>query len=79
MDKAAVICAAAPAPVGPYSPAPQVGDWLFQSGQAGFDPATGALGEATIEEQTEQTFRDISALLQAASIRPLTILGISYG
>jgi 2-iminobutanoate/2-iminopropanoate deaminase len=66
MDKAAVISAAAPAPAGPYSPALQVGDWLFLSGQGGFDPATGALSGATIEEQTEQTFRNVSALLQAA-------------
>jgi 2-iminobutanoate/2-iminopropanoate deaminase len=66
MDKAAVTSAAAPAPAGPYSPALQVDDWLFLSGQGGFDPATGALSGATIEEQTEQTFRNISALLEAA-------------
>jgi 2-iminobutanoate/2-iminopropanoate deaminase len=68
MDRAAVTSAAAPAPAGPYSPALQVGDWLFLSGQGGFGPATGALQGATIEEQTEQTFRNISALLEAAGL-----------
>jgi len=66
MDKAAVTSAAAPTAAGPYSPALKVGDWLFLSGQGGFDPATGALLGATIEEQTQQTFRNISALLEAA-------------
>ncbi len=68
MDRAAVTSAAAPAPAGPYSPTLQVGDWLFLSGQGGFGPATGALQGATIEEQTEQTFRNISALLEAAGL-----------
>ena len=72
MDEAATTSAAAPAPArgpaGPYSPALQVNDWLFLSGQGGFDPATGALRGPTIEEQTEQTFRNISALLAAAGL-----------
>lgn len=68
MNKAATTPAAAPAPAGPYSPALQVDDWLFLSGQGGSDPATGALRGATIEAQTEQTFRNISALLEAAGL-----------
>jgi 2-iminobutanoate/2-iminopropanoate deaminase len=66
MDKAVVTSAAAPTAAGPYSPALKVGDWLFLSGQGGFEPATGALIGATIEEQTEQTFHNISALLEVA-------------
>jgi 2-iminobutanoate/2-iminopropanoate deaminase len=54
-----------PPPGGPYSPALRIGDWVLLAGQGGFDPATGALGE-TIEEQTEQTLRNIAALLEAA-------------
>jgi 2-iminobutanoate/2-iminopropanoate deaminase len=42
-----------------------VGEWVFLSGQGGFDPETGELGE-TIEEQTEGTLRNVAALLEAA-------------
>ena len=65
MRAIAITSDAAPAPGGPYSPALQVGDWVLLAGQGGSDPATGKLGE-TIEEQTEQTLRNISALLEAA-------------
>jgi 2-iminobutanoate/2-iminopropanoate deaminase len=54
-----------PSVAGPYSPALDVDGWIFLAGQGGFDPATRALGE-TIEEQTEQTLRNISVLLDAA-------------
>ena len=50
---------------GPFTPALRVGDWVFLSGQGGFDPVTGELG-ASIEEQTEATLRNVSALLEAA-------------
>ena len=55
----------APKPAGPYSPALQFGDWVLLAGQGGADPVTGKLGE-TIEEQTEQTLRNIATLLEAA-------------
>jgi enamine deaminase RidA (YjgF/YER057c/UK114 family) len=31
-----------PAPAGPYSPGVTVGEWIFLSGQGGFDSNTGA-------------------------------------
>jgi 2-iminobutanoate/2-iminopropanoate deaminase len=54
-----------PSVAGPYSPALEVDGWVFLAGQGGFDPATRSIGE-TIEEQTEQTLRNVSALLEAA-------------
>jgi 2-iminobutanoate/2-iminopropanoate deaminase len=66
MDKEVVSSATAAPAGGPYSPALKIRDWTFLSGQGGFDPATGALAGDTIEEQTEQTFGNISALLEAA-------------
>jgi 2-iminobutanoate/2-iminopropanoate deaminase len=66
MDKEVVISATAAPAGGPYSPALKIRDWTFLSGQGGFDPATGELAGGTIEEQTEQTFMNISALLEAA-------------
>ena len=39
---------------------------VFVSGQAAFDPVTGALVGTTIQEQTRQALRNISAILDAA-------------
>ena len=55
-----------PAAVGPYSPALSVGEWIFLSGQGGFDPNTGKVISDDIAEQTAQTFRNIEVLLDAA-------------
>ncbi|MCI4459177.1 MAG: deaminase [Thermocrinis sp.] len=52
----------APKPVGPYSQAIKVGNFLFVSGQIGIDPKTGKLKES-FEEQVKQTFENISAIL----------------
>jgi reactive intermediate/imine deaminase len=56
----------APAAVGPFSPGLSVGEWVFLSGQGGFDPETGSVVSSDIAEQTEQTFRNIEVLLEAA-------------
>lgn len=55
----------APAAIGPYSQAIQVGSLLFTSGQIplGLD---GQLVQGGIEEQTHQVFRNLSAVLAAA-------------
>ena len=55
-----------PPAAGPYSPALSVGGWIFLSGQGGFDPETGNVISDDIVEQTEQTFRNIEVLLEAA-------------
>lgn len=55
-----------PTPVGPYSPGLSVGEWIFLSGQGGFDPKTGKMISGDIAEQTAQTFRNIELLLEAA-------------
>ncbi len=55
-----------PAPPGPYSPGLTVGEWIFLSGQGGFDPGTGKVAGGGIAEQTEQTFANIEVILDAA-------------
>jgi 2-iminobutanoate/2-iminopropanoate deaminase len=55
-----------PAPPGPYSPGLTVGEWIFLSGQGGFDPNTGKVVSADLAEQTEQTFDNIETILVAA-------------
>ena len=64
--KALISSAEAPTAAGPYSPALSVGEWIFLSGQGGFDPKTGKVISDDIAEQTEQTFRNIEVLLEAA-------------
>ncbi len=54
-----------PAPVGPYSPGVIAGNLVFVSGQAGRDPKTGQLA-ADVEAQTEQTLKNVAAILEAA-------------
>jgi len=56
----------APAPLGHYSHAIVHGGLVFVSGQLPLDPETGALAGESIEEQTAQTLRNLSAILAAA-------------
>ncbi|MFL5734243.1 MAG: RidA family protein [Chloroflexia bacterium] len=55
-----------PAALGPYSQIVRAGDFLFVSGQAGLDPATGKPAGETFEQQARQAFENLSAVLQAA-------------
>ena len=57
----------APAAIGPYSQALLVGDTLYASGQLGIDPTTGTFPEG-ITAQTEQSFRNIHAILEEAGM-----------
>ncbi|MGI6580650.1 MAG: RidA family protein [Saccharofermentanales bacterium] len=55
----------APAAVGAYSQGMKVGKFVFTSGQLPIDPNTGEMPE-TIEEQTAQSMRNVSAILEDA-------------
>ena len=48
----------APAAIGPYSQAVQVGNMLFDSGQLGLDPATGNFAEGGCLLYTSPSPRD---------------------
>lgn len=56
----------APAAIGPYSQAVQIGSLLFTSGQVPLDPATGTVVEGGIEEQAAQALNNIKAILNQA-------------
>ena len=58
----------APAAIGPYSQAVQAGDFVYVSGQLPIDPATGAFAGEGIAEQTEQSLKNIQAVLEAAGL-----------
>ncbi len=63
--RVAVETDAAPGALGPYSQAIVAGGFVFCSGTAGIDPATGDVADG-IEAQTEQALLNISAVLEAA-------------
>jgi reactive intermediate/imine deaminase len=56
----------APAPIGPYSQAIKTGDTVYVSGQGGLVPETMQIVGPTVAAQTEQTLRNIAAILEAA-------------
>jgi 2-iminobutanoate/2-iminopropanoate deaminase len=66
MSKQAISTENAPGAVGPYSQAIRSGNFLFLSGQLGIDPNTKALVEGGVQAQTEQIFKNINAVLEAA-------------
>jgi 2-iminobutanoate/2-iminopropanoate deaminase len=56
----------APAAIGPYSQAVEVGGTLYISGQIPLDPVTMKVVEGGIQEQTEQVLKNIGAILVEA-------------
>jgi 2-iminobutanoate/2-iminopropanoate deaminase len=64
--KKVILTPHAPAPIGPYSQAVQVGQQLFISGQIPLDPSTGELITGSIEEETTQVMKNLSAVLSQA-------------
>ena len=59
---------AAPQAIGPYSQAVRMGNFVFLSGQIPIVPATGRVVDGGIEEQTEQVFKNLKAVLAAAGL-----------
>ena len=58
----------APAAVGPYSQALEIGGFVFASGQIPLDPSSGTVKGETAAEQAEQVFTNIEAVLKAAGL-----------
>jgi 2-iminobutanoate/2-iminopropanoate deaminase len=61
-----IIAPDAPSAAGPYSPGLVAGDWIFLSGQGGFDPDTGELVSDNVADQTTRALGNIEVLLRAA-------------
>lgn len=57
-----------PKAVGPYSQLSVAGDTVYLSGQLPINPQTGKLACGTIEEQTEQVFNNIEAVLKGVGL-----------
>lgn len=58
----------APAALGPYSQGITAGSLTITSGQVPIDPATGAVVEGGIAEQTRQSLTNVKAVLAAAGL-----------
>jgi 2-iminobutanoate/2-iminopropanoate deaminase len=55
-------------PIGPFSHAVHAGDAVYLSGQTGTDAATGVLVPGDVAAQTEQVFRNLTAVLKASGL-----------
>ena len=58
----------APAAIGPYSQAIQVGNLVFASGQIPIDPATGNFVAGGVKEQARQSLTNVKAILDEAGL-----------
>ena len=65
MTRTTIRTNAAPGAVGPYVQAVRAGSLLFVSGQVALDPATGALVDGGIEDQTRRVMGNLAAILEA--------------
>jgi len=63
--KKIILTANAPEPIGPYSQAVQIGDFIYVSGQIAIDPSLGALVQNTIESETLRVMENIKAIVEA--------------
>ena len=66
MEKKIIQTNAAPAPIGPYSQAVQVGNLLFVSGQISINPSNGNIDTSDINAETSQVMENINAVLTEA-------------
>jgi 2-iminobutanoate/2-iminopropanoate deaminase len=65
LGKSAVSTENAPAAIGPYSQAIEIGEMIYTSGQVALDPKTGQLVEGGIREQTVRVLENLKAILAA--------------
>ena len=54
--------------IGPYSQGISLSGLVFTSGQIPINPATGKIESSTIEEQTEQSCKNVKAVIEAAGL-----------
>lgn len=67
----------APEAIGPYSQAKMDGTHVFTAGQGAITPEGEILSDATIEEQTRQTLKNIEAILGAAGSTMSDVLSVT--
>lgn len=73
MAKTVLHTASAPAAIGPYSQAIELGDLVFTSGQLGIVPETGELAQG-VEAQAVWAMRNIGEILKQAGLTHANII-----
>lgn len=68
MEKKIIKTKAAPAPIGPYNQAVQIGNMLFVSGQIALDPVDGTLFQGDIARETEIVMNNLKGILHEAGM-----------
>ena len=61
-----------------YSQAVKAGGLVYVSGQSPFDPVTGQLGGKSIQEQTEQCLKNVSAILESAGTSISKVISATF-
>ena len=64
----------APAAIGPYSQAIEANGTIYVSGQIPIDPTTGVFVPGGVKEQTEQSFKNIKAILAEVGLTTANIV-----
>jgi 2-iminobutanoate/2-iminopropanoate deaminase len=65
LGKSAVSTENAPAAIGPYSQAIEIGEMIYTSGQVALDPKSGQIVDGGIREQTVRVLENLKAILAA--------------
>lgn len=66
--KKAIHTNSAPAAIGPYSQAIDIGDFVYLSGQVPINPANGEVESDDITAQAHQVFKNITEILKQAEL-----------
>ncbi len=72
--KKIISTAQAPAAIGPYSQANQIGNMIFTSGQIPLIPQTMEIIAGGISEQAEQVMKNLMAVLEEAQASAATVI-----
>ncbi len=66
MEKKIITTDQAPAPIGPYSQAVHMGNFLFISGQVPINPATNTIEATDVSGEAVQVMKNLQAVLETA-------------
>jgi 2-iminobutanoate/2-iminopropanoate deaminase len=72
-----IVTTKAPAAIGPYSQAVEIGDLVFVSGQIPFNPVSGKLEHADIKGQARQSLENVKAIVEAAGLTLANVVKVN--
>lgn len=72
-----IVTAKAPAAIGPYSQAVEIGDLVFVSGQIPFNPVSGKLEHSDIKGQARQSLENVKAIVEAAGLTLANVVKVN--